>query len=203
MKEMNIDKIEPDRLNALSDGVIAIALTLLVLGIDIPTDHDFDRDSLVSFLIKLEPGLIAYLTSFLIVAIYWIIHHRIFTVLIYINQKIIILNLIFLFSISLVPFISKLKSLYRFDSVVVAIFAIAHIITGVVLYYIWNHVKTRNELLKAPLDSHKRRSVTLRILTIPFICALAVPVAVINIHVGTYLFMTIPILYAVLPKWGE
>lgn len=203
MKEMNIDKIEPDRLNGLSDGVIAIALTLLVLGIDIPTDHDFDKDSLVSFLIKLEPGLIAYLTSFLIVAIYWIIHHRIFAVLKYVNQKIIILNMIFLFSISLVPFISKLKSLYRFDSVVVAIFAIAHIITGVILYYIWNYVKTHNELLKAPLDKNKGRYVTIKILAIPLICALAVPVAVINIHVGTYLFMIIPILYAVLPKWGE
>ena len=144
---MEIEKVEPDRLNALSDGVIAIALTLLVLGIDIPTDHDFNKDNLVSFLIKLEPGLIAYLTSFLIVAIYWIMHHRIFTVLKYVNQRIIILNLIFLFSISLVPFISKLKSLYRFDSVVVGIFALAHIITGVILYSVWNYVKSHNELL--------------------------------------------------------
>ena len=200
---MKIEKVEPDRLNALSDGVIAIALTLLVLGIEIPTDHDFDKNSLVSFLIKLEPGLIAYLTSFLIVAIYWIIHHRIFTVLKYVNQRIIILNLIFLFSISLVPFISKLKSLYRLDSIVIGIFALTHIITGVILYSVWNYVKSHNELLKAPLDKHKNRYVTIKILTIPLVCALAVPVAVINIHVGTYLFMIIPILYAVLPKWGK
>lgn len=200
---MNIEKIGPDRLNALSDGVIAIALTLLVLGIDIPSDHDFDKDGLVSFLFKLEPSLVAYLTSFIIVAFYWILHHRIFGELKYVNQTIIILNLIFLFSISLVPFISKLKSLYRFDSVVVGIFALAHIITGVILLSIWNYMKSHTELLKAPLDKYKDRYVRIKILVIPIVCAIAIPAAVINIHVGTYIFMIIPIVYAVLPKWGK
>lgn len=195
---MKIEKYEPGRLNALSDGVIAIGLTLLVLGIDIPTDHDFDSDSLVSFLIKLEPGLIAYLTSFIVVAIYWTIHHRIFNELKYVNQRIIILNLFFLFSISLVPFISKLKALYRYDAVVVGIFALAHIVTGFILFIIWRYLKTHKELLEAPLDTYKIKYVDIKILTIPIVSAIAVPIAVLNIHVGTYLFLTIPILFAVL-----
>lgn len=61
-----------ERISALSDGVIAIAITILVLGIDIPENHDFTEQGLMDFLAKLEPRLIAYTTSFILVAVYWI-----------------------------------------------------------------------------------------------------------------------------------
>ena len=190
--------VTPERLNALSDGVIAIALTLLVLGIDIPEDHNFDENGLLSFLIKLEPALVAYVMSFIIVALYWFIHHRIFNELKYINTAVIALNIIFLFSISLVPFISKLKSLYRYDAMVVAIFAMAHIFTGLILYFTWKYVSSYTELLEAPEDHKAEKRIAYEILIIPIICVLAIPIAHINIHWGTYFFALIPVVYAIL-----
>ncbi len=195
---MRNEKIGPERLNALSDGVIAIALTLLVLGIDIPEDHDFSEDGLLAFLIKLEPAFIAYITSFLIIAIYWILHHRIFNVLNFVNRTIIILNILFLFSISLVPFISKLKALYRYDSFVVAIFALTHIITGIILYLIWKYLVLNTELLKYTVDRKWAKNIALKILIIPIVSAIAIPVALINIHFGTYIFIVIPVIYGVM-----
>ncbi|MCA6074891.1 TMEM175 family protein [Fulvivirga sedimenti] len=195
---MKDEKTGPERLNALSDGVIAIALTLLVLGIDIPDDHDFNQDGLLAFLIKLEPALIAYVTSFLIVAIYWIIHHRIFNVVSFVNRTIIVLNIIFLFSISLIPFISKLKSLYRYDFFVVGIFAMAHIITGITLFFIWNYLTANNEYLKFPVDRNMKRNIAYKILVIPIISAIAIPVAAFNIHLGTYIFIFIPVIYGII-----
>ena len=53
------EKIQIDRLNAFSDGVLAIVITILVLGIDIPENHDFNVESLIDFFVKLEPSLIA------------------------------------------------------------------------------------------------------------------------------------------------
>ena len=97
-----------ERLNALTDGVVAIALTLLVLGIDIPSDHNFDVDELKLFLIQLEPGLIAYITSFIVIAVYWSIHHRIYSVVAFANNTIVTLNILFLLSISLIPFLAKM-----------------------------------------------------------------------------------------------
>lgn len=124
-----------ERLNALTDGVIAIALTLLVLGIDIPDDHNFSVDGLKLFLIKLEPGLIAYITSFIVIAVYWKIHRRIYSVVAFSNNTIDSLNILFLLSSSLIPFLAKIKSLYRFESFVVIIYSTAHIITGLILFY--------------------------------------------------------------------
>ncbi|MDX5447403.1 MAG: DUF1211 domain-containing protein [Bacteroidota bacterium] len=106
---MDDNKVGPERLNALSDGVIAIAITLLVLGIEVPSDHNFTEDGIKSFLIKLEPGLIAYVTSFIIVGLYWIMHHNIFNKIKEVNSMVILLNLLFLFLISFVPFIANLK----------------------------------------------------------------------------------------------
>ena len=196
LTKMNTHKLGPDRLNALSDGVIAIALTLLVLGIDIPTDHNFTQDGLVSFLIELEPGIVAYVTSFIIVAIYWIIHHRMFHVLKYTDRILVILNIVFLFSISLVPFIAKLKTLYRYDALVVLIYATVHIFTGIILYVTWKYIVSHLELLKSPLEKAEVQYVSTRILVMPIISVMAIVVAFINVHWGTYFFALIPIIYA-------
>jgi len=193
---MKMDKLTPDRLNALSDGVIAIALTLLVLGIDIPTDHNFTRDGLMSFLIELEPGIIAYVTSFIIVSIYWIIHHRMFHVLKYTDRILVILNIIFLFTISLVPFIAKLKTLYRYDALVVLIYGAVHIFTGIILYITWKHIVSHEELLKSPLEKSDVQYVSTRILVMPAISVTAIALAFINVHWGTYFFALIPVIYA-------
>lgn len=184
-----------ERLNALTDGVIAIALTLLVLGIDIPTDHNFDVDELNSFLMQLVPGILAYTTSFIVIAVYWSIHQRIYSVVSFANNTIVSLNILFLFSISMIPFIAKVKSLYRFDSFVVIIYSSAHIFTGLILYFTWKHILTQKSFLKYPIEKKKGRLVELSILSIPIVSLLAIPVSYFDVHIGTYLYYLIPIFY--------
>lgn len=192
-----------ERLNALTDGVVAIALTLLVLGIDIPTDHNFDVDELKSFLIKLEPGLIAYTISFIVIAVYWKVHHRIYSVVAFSNSKIVSLNILFLFSISLIPFLAKIKSLYKFDIFVIIIYSSAHIITGLILFFTWKHFITHKELLKYPIEKKKSTMVSLSILAIPIISLIAIVFAFINVYVATYLFLLIPVLNSYLFKLSK
>ncbi len=199
----NFEKIGIDRLNALSDGVMAIALTLLVLGIDIPDDHDFNTEGLNLFLLKLEPGLIAYLSSFFIIGVYWIIHQKIFHVIQYTNRNVIFLNIIFLFAISLIPFVSKIKSLYPLDELVVIIFASAHIIIGIILFIIWKYFTNHPELLKSSISQQKNKFIGISILIIPMMCILAVIVAFIDIQIGTYLFILIPLIHLFINKWEK
>ena len=184
-----------ERLNARTDGVVAIAITLLVLGIDIPTDHDFTVDGLRLFLIELEPGLIAYTISFIVIAVYWSIHHRIYSVVAFSNNRIVVLNLIFLFSISLIPFIAKIKSLYKYDLMVIIIYSFAHFITGLILYATWKHFMAQKVLLKYDINEKKSRIVSMSILCIPVISLIAISSAFINVHIATYMFYLVPILY--------
>ena len=59
-----------DRLNGFTDGVLAIVITLLVLGIDIPEDHTFSEQGLIAFLLRISRDVIMYAASFLLIAAY-------------------------------------------------------------------------------------------------------------------------------------
>jgi uncharacterized membrane protein len=189
------EKYTTERLMALTDGVIAIALTLLVLGIDIPGDHDFSQSGLKLFLIQLEPGLLAYATSFIVITVYWTIHQRIYSVLSYTNSAIVLINIVFLFSISLIPFLAKIKSIYKFDSLVVVLYTTAHIFTGLILFGTWKYFLGNPDLLKFTIDPKKANFVSWSILVIPLISLMAIALSFVDVHIATYLFFTIPILF--------
>lgn len=94
------------RLEAFTDAIIAIIMTVLVLELVRP-----DSDSLQSF-IDLLPHLGVYLVSFFILAIYWVNHHHLFQSIKKINAKVLWINISFLFVLSLIPIFSNWVSIY-------------------------------------------------------------------------------------------
>ena len=90
--------MEKNRLEAFSDGVLAIIITIMILELKQPVS-----DSLKDFL-ALGPTLLAYLISFLFISIYWVNHHLIFHDAARINTKILWCNIAWLFVMSFIPF---------------------------------------------------------------------------------------------------
>ena len=90
--------MEKNRLEAFSDGVLAIVITIMVLELSLPAG-----DGIKDFA-NILPLLLTYVLSFFFVAIYWVNHHIIFNMLEKVNIKIIWANIIWLFVISLIPF---------------------------------------------------------------------------------------------------
>jgi uncharacterized membrane protein len=99
------DHFETGRLEAFSDGVFAIAITLLVLELSVPED-DF-HDLLVGILDQ-WPSYLAYLTSFLTIGGVWLIHHAILRRMRYADSWIVRMNLVLLLVVSFLPFPTKL-----------------------------------------------------------------------------------------------
>ena len=111
-----------ERLGALSDGVFAIVLTLLVLELKIP---EGDTESqLIRDLEAQIPNLVAWLISFVLVARFWIAHHAIVATLARCHAVTIAWNFVVLALMSLVPFAAALVGTYEFEAVAVLIFAI-------------------------------------------------------------------------------
>ena len=189
------EKLALDRLSAFSDGVLAIVITILVLGIDIPTDHNFRRDGLIKFLKLIEPDLIAYVASFVMVGIYWIQHYAVFHFIRYVNRRLIWLNILFLLPITLLPFVAKLRALYRYDPIVLMLFASAHIFCGLLLLVLWRFAVSHPELLEIQIIPKVRLSMTIRILIAPVICLIAIVLAFVDINVATYIFVAVPFFY--------
>ncbi len=189
------ETLSTDRLSALSDGVMAIVITILVLGIDIPTDHSFSEDGLIKFLKLLEPDLIAYVASFVMVGIYWVQHHAVFHFVRYVNRRLIWLNILFLLPITLLPFVAKLRALYRYEPMVLLLFASAHILCGLLLLALWRYAISHPELLEIQIIPKVRHSMAIRILISPVICLIAIAVAFVNVNVASYIFVVIPLFY--------
>ena len=90
---------EVARIAAFSDGVFAIAITLLTLQLEIPKGGDLAQE-----LMDLQPNFVAFIISFLVVGTYWVAHHRVFALVVRYDTRLIWLNLLTLFFIVLQPF---------------------------------------------------------------------------------------------------
>jgi len=88
------------RLEAFSDGVFAIIITIMVLELHAPEGNSFEN------LKPLLPKFISYALSFTYIAIYWTNHHHMFQIVKHVNGKVLWRNMFLLFCLSLVPFVT-------------------------------------------------------------------------------------------------
>ncbi|HYD19430.1 MAG TPA: TMEM175 family protein [Patescibacteria group bacterium] len=91
-------ELTPTRLEAFSDGVIAIIITIMVLELKIPHEQSMDA------LLAQWPVFVSYLLSFLLVAEYWLNHHLLFHLVRRVDTRILWSNMALLFTVSLIPF---------------------------------------------------------------------------------------------------
>jgi uncharacterized membrane protein len=107
-----------DRLEAFSDGVIAIIITIMVLEIKVPHGANWEE------LIPLFPKFLSYVMSFLFVGIYWINHHHTLQIAEEVNGRILWSNMALLFCLSLIPFVSGWMGENNFASLPVALYGV-------------------------------------------------------------------------------
>ena len=99
------------RIEAFSDGVFAIAITLLVLDLKVPRELH-EGQTLTSALAHQWPAYVAFVTSFLTILVMWINHHRMFTLIGRADDRLLILNGLLLLGITVVPFPTSLVAEY-------------------------------------------------------------------------------------------
>ena len=129
------------RLGAFSDGVFAIAITLLVLELQVPETGD---RSLARALAHEWPQFAAYLTSFLIIGIMWVNHHSMFRQITRVDRPLLFLNLFLLLWTALLPFPTELIARYlRAGSadahVAAAVYSLNLTFAAIAFSLIWGH----------------------------------------------------------------
>jgi uncharacterized membrane protein len=110
----HIDKgaFQLERIVFFSDAVFAIAITLLVLELKIPDVHVRSNEELNQVILSAFPHFFSFVLSFVVIGIYWVSHHRLFNYVIAYNQRLLWLNLFFLFFIICMPFSSEVYGIY-------------------------------------------------------------------------------------------
>jgi uncharacterized membrane protein len=98
-----------NRIEALADGIFAVAMTLLVLDIKSPENRSFETAAdLVTYLAALEHSFAMYVISFFVLAIFWIAHHLLFHFVRHVDRRLLWLNVAFLLLVTFVPFSTDL-----------------------------------------------------------------------------------------------
>ena len=190
------------RLEAFSDGVFAIAITLLVLDLDVPDPGG--GSSLAHELADQWPNYAAYLTAFLTIGIIWINHHVMIRRLRAVDHSILILNLLLLLTISLFPFTTALMAEYLQQSegqhLAAAIYGGSYLLMACVFAITNRHILfARPRLHRVALSEAERRRIIGRGVAglIPYLVATALAAvstyATLAICGGVALFYALPV----------
>jgi len=170
------------RLEAFSDGVIAVIITIMVLEMKVP--HDADPKALLALL----PVFLTYVLSFVFIAIYWNNHHHLFHAVHHVNGATLWANMHLLFWLSLVPFVTGWMDENHFAPVTVAAYGVVLLCAGIA-YFILTRVLLRSHgsdsvLAKALGDDFKGKISVL-------IYLVAIPLAFVHILIASALYVTV------------
>jgi uncharacterized membrane protein len=184
------------RLQAFSDGVFAVAITLLVLNLQVPQITSVSE--LVPRLGELWPKLLSYTLSFVLVGIYWVAHHNTFHYIQRSDRNLLWLNILLLMCIVFLPFPTALLGQYPEQRVSIIIYAGTLVITGLVLQLLWWYATSGRRLVDSNIDPRLVQWATRRNLTAPLLYLLAIGISVFSVPSSLVLFILVP-LYYILP----
>ena len=144
---------EPQRLEAFSDGVFAIAITLLVLEMKVPHDAG---DGLGRALLDDWPSYLGFVTSFAVIGIMWINHHRIFRLLRRTDHTLLILNGLLLLGVTFVPYPTAVLASYLGhpgDRIAAMFYSGSFVVIAIAFNVLWRYMSSpRAGLMRVPHD---------------------------------------------------
>jgi uncharacterized membrane protein len=178
------NEIEFSRIVAFSDGVFAIAITLLVLNLTI--DKGLSGSKLTEELLNNWDNLVAYGISFAVIGRFWIVHHRFFSEVRAFDGRMLGLNLFYLAWVVLIPFSSQVLGDYGGETPSVVLYSVN--LAAVVLTGLWMSVDARRHGLTA-IDDKTHRENRVRSAYIAGIFLLSIPLGFAAPRAAPYLWL--------------
>ena len=187
-----------ERVVFFSDAVFAIVITLLVLEIKVPHIEGHTEQGVLQGLFHLLPKFIGFVMSFFIVGVMWIEHHRIFRFIERYDTGLLLRNLVFLLSVSFVPFPTALFSEYYWSRTAFILYAATFGVVALTKLWVWNYAARRPALLGPSSDPATRRRISRRSLAVPIACAVSIALSFVSVFLAPVAFILIPLVARVL-----
>ena len=191
------------RIEAFSDGVFAIAITLLVLEIHVPEDP---KEGLGQALLDQWPAYASYFVSFFVIGIIWINHHAVFDHLLRADRPLLFLNLLLLLWVALVPWPTNLIATYMEhggadERVAAVVYSGTMAAMGVSFGALWSYASHHGRLLGETLSPAEVRRLTRRFVIGTPVYMLSMLVALVSAPACLALNALLAVYYA-LPSGG-
>ena len=178
---------------ALSDGIFAIAMTLLAFQIQPPDLIGPEQAHLAQALADLSTRYYVYLLSFAVIGLFWMAHHRLFGYLDHIDEALTLLNLVVLAAMAALPFPSAVLGRYASQRAAVILYAASMAVTGTLMMVLWI-VADRRGLLSPRASRAEINAGLWRGASTAIVFGLSIPVAVVSPSNALYCWLAIPVL---------
>src|SRR6201996_4503039 len=192
------------RLLALSDGVVAIAITLLVLQLNVPDPtkltNPTSASELAAQLRKDADQLISYVISFYVIAQFWLVHHRVFRRITRQREGLAWWNFAFLFTVSVMPFTSNLVGKFSANPLAVDIFAV-NLLAAMLATHLTLTYGYRNNLVIAE-SPREMQAAQLRAAASAFVIVVSIGIAWVNTGAAKYCWLLLAVAPWLAERWS-
>lgn len=195
MSESQSTGLSKHRIEALTDGIYAVAMTLLVIELKLPA-HELihSQADLINAVGHLIPKFIAWIISFLVLSLFWLGHHRMFQIVRHVDGKLVGLNLVQLGFVSLMPFSSALSGEFGSALFSQIFYSLNMTFLSIMAILIARHIHKHPELCVHPMRESAYRAARFRVGGLIFISAVAVAISLVVPAAGNMAFMLMMII---------
>lgn len=200
MTEKNGHRFRPPvaRSVALTDGIFAIAMTILALSIDVPDSADLAGRTLAEYLLDNWVDFFNYALSFFLLSVFWIIHHKQMEVVRRFDEALIWLNILGLMFVCLIPFSTSLMGEYSAEQVAAVLFEVNLMAIGLFFFLMWSYATKGMRLVDTEEVSPERvRRGRRRNLVIPAVSVVAIAISFVSPDYSTLVYVSIPLILRV------
>jgi len=197
-----VEPKETVRVEGFSDAVFAIAITLLGVDLKIPPPGS---PGLSANLLAQWPEYLSFLSSFGTIAIAWLYHHKLFTVIRRADHSLLLLNCVLLLGVTVMPYPTRMLAEYigNPDARIAAMLkAGTFFITALLFNLLWKHASARGQLLDPRTDPHTIDIISRQIAIVPYLYAGSFLLASVSAFASTVLNLVLVVFFA-MPKWHD
>jgi uncharacterized membrane protein len=184
------------RMEALTDGIIAIVATLLVLEIRVPKlPEQYTREEMRLAFSEIIPSFIAFVFSFLNILIFWFNHDNIGKTLYYFDRRLTFLNFFFLLFISLIPFTTAFISEYPFSLEAISVYGIVLFMASFFAAWMYYHIAFNSDMMHTSISLEAKKSVWKKIRLGPVSFLAAILLGMIHVAIPICIYILMPFFY--------
>jgi uncharacterized membrane protein len=195
-----VEDKETGRLEAFSDGVFSIAITLLVLNLKVPLLVDLHGQTLRDALLNEWPTYLSYITSFLTILIMWVNHHNLFRQIKLVDHTFLLINGMLLMLVTAIPFPTSLLAEYIRNpdeqTTAAAVYSGTYIVLALLYGALWFYAAANNRLLGKKADPVVVRNISKQYRLGPLFYVVTFIVAFINAWLSVALCLLLALFFA-------
>ncbi|HEY3247112.1 MAG TPA: TMEM175 family protein [bacterium] len=185
------------RVYLFSDAVFAIAITLIVLGFDLP--HGMTLEEVPQRLYEQLPDFLSFAFGFWILSFFWITHHRMFRYIDRLNHGLLVWNLIVLLCVAFLPFPIVTVGDYPGSAPAVILFAAAQAAAALTCLEMWSFA-AREKLIRATTDPRVIRHLQVRLFSVGIVFLASIPVAVVYTPAAFVMWPVVLIIFYIVDR---